>query len=702
MRKPIFKYLIPLAVIVLLVIGVVLADNYIAKDTVITRLMIQALENWHYKQIRLNDEFSLKAFDLYLKRLDPNKRFLLKSDVEELKHYQTKIDDELEKGNYGLVKESSAILKKRIKDANDYYQELLKHPFDFSEEESFELDPNKRDYCANEDEQKELWRKTLKYRALLYYLSLDGADEKSKSKKTKAPVFRSKLEIQAREKLSLSLKREFKMLLNETNDDQLEKYLNAIAGSFDPHTTYFLPEQAEEFETDLSGTLEGIGAMLEADGEYVKVNEIVVGSAAWHQGELKAGDLIMKVGQGRGEPADISYMPLNDVVKQIRGKKGSEVRLTVKKPDGRILVIPIIRDVVVIEEAYAKAAIITNQELRKKFGYIDLPSFYWDSRSNKGRSAAKDVRYYLQKLNTQNVDGVILDLRDNTGGSLDDAVALSGLFFRNGPVVQIRNGAGHINVLNDPDKDIVYDGPLVVLINSFSASASEIVAAALQDYNRAIIIGGPRTHGKGTVQVYTDLDSILDRFLTREFSVLKPVGSLKLTTQKYYRITGGSTQKEGVVADIPLPYVYEYLKGEKDLPNALPWDTISATYFRRWPADYDLKEIKAKSGERVKANPYFKLISEHVQNVMDQQENTSQSLQLTEVFKEQQLLRDEAERLKNYTTGRTYLKAVMINNDFGYLKDKHAIDKQNEWQKQVEADPYIGEAMYVLEDAVNQ
>jgi carboxyl-terminal processing protease len=390
-------------------------------------------------------------------------------------------------------------------------------------------------------------------------------------------------------------------------------------------------------------------------------------------------------------------MPLNDVVKQIRGKKGSEVRLTVKKPDGRIIVIPIIRDVVVIEEAYAKAAIITNQELRKRFGYIDLPSFYWNSGSNKGRSAAKDVRYYLEKLNAQEVDGIILDLRDNTGGSLDDAIAMSGLFFRNGPVVQVRNGAGHINVLNDPDKDTVYSGPLVVLINSFSASASEIVAAALQDYNRAIIIGGPRTHGKGTVQAFTDLD----RFLTREFSVLKPIGSLKLTTQKYYRITGGSTQKEGVAADIPLPYVYEYLKGEKDLPNALPWDTISATYFRRWPAGYNLKEIKAKSEQRVKANPYFKLISDHVQNVVDQQENTNQSLQLTKVFKEQQVLRDEAERLKNYTTGRTYLKATMINNDFSYIKDQTAIEKHKEWQKQVESDPYIDEAMFVLADAIN-
>lgn len=697
MKKPIFKFLIPLVIIVLLILGVTLADNNSGKNTVITRLMIQALENWHYNQVRLNDDFSQEAFALYLKRLDPNKRFLLKSDIDELRYYQKRIDDELEKGRFDLIETASSILKKRITNVRDYYQELLEHPFNFSEEESLELDPDKRDYCVDEEEQKELWRKSLKYRALLYYLSLDDENEKSKSKKSKTPVFLSKLEVQAREKLSLSLKREFQMLLSETYGDQLEKYLNAITGSFDPHTTYFLPEQAEEFETELSGTLEGIGAILEADGEYVKVNEIVVGSAAWRQGELKAGDLIMKVGQNRGEPVDISYMPLNDVVKQIRGKKGTEVRLTVKKPDGRILVVPIIRDVVVIEEAYAKAAIINNQELNKKFGYIDLPSFYRDSRSNKGRSAANDVRILLKKLNSQEVNGVILDLRDNTGGSLDDAVAMSGLFFRNGPVVQVKNGAGHIDVLNDPDIDTVYSGPLVVLINSFSASASEIVAAALQDYGRAIIIGGPRTHGKGTVQAFTDLD----RFLTREFSILKPIGSLKLTTQKYYRITGGSTQMEGVVADLPLPYIYEYLKGEKDLPNALPWDTISATYFRKWPAGYNLKEIKAKSDQRVNSNSYFKLISEHVNNVMDQQENTSQSLKLTEVFKEQQLLKEEAERLKNLVTERSYLKVTTIN-DFGYAKDQSAIEKQNEWRKQIGVDPYIDEAMCVLADVINE
>ncbi len=696
MKKTIFKLLIPIVVIILLIYGITTADNRIGKETVITRIMLQALENWHYNQVKLDDSLSQKAFNLYLKKVDPNKRFLLKSDIETLKQYQNKIDDELQTGKYGLLEETSGVLKKRIERVQDFYQDLLKRPFDFSKDEVLELDPDKRDYCANEAEQKEYWRKTLKYRALLYYLTLEN-EENGKSKPgSKAPAFKPELEVQARERLSRSLKREFQMLLSKGNEDRLEQYLNAVAGSLDPHTTYFLPEQAKDFESDLSGTLEGIGAILEADGEYIKVNEIVPGSAAWRQGELKAGDLIMKVGQGAEEPMDISFMPLDEVVRYIRGKKGTEVRLTVKKPDGRITVIPIIRDMVVIEEAYAKAAIIANQELDKKFGYIYLPSFYHDFKSNKGRSAAADVRDQLQKLNAEKVDGVILDLRNNFGGLLDDAVAMSGLFIKKGPMVQVKTGAGHIEVLNDPDPNIVYNGPLVVLINSFSASASEILAAALQDYGRAIIIGGTSSYGKGTVQVITDLD----RFLGREFSVLKPIGSLKLTIQKYYRINGGSTQSKGVISDIPLPDINEHLTREKDLDHALGWDTISPTHYQKWTAGPDnLKEIKNKSAQRVKANPSFKLITEHVKRVKDQQQNTSQSLKLAEIYTEQTRLKEQAERLKNYAAERSYLKVTVLNGD---STEPSRLEKLKEWQKEVGADPYIDEAMFVLGDVINQ
>ena len=353
----------------------------------------------------------------------------------------------------------------------------------------------------------------------------------------------------------------------------------------------------------------------------------------------------------------------------------------------------------VIEEAYAKAAIIANEQLQKKFGYIYLPSFYHDFKSAKGRSAAADVRNQLQKLKAEKVDGVILDLRNNFGGLLDDAVAMSGLFIKNGPIVQVKTGAGHIEVLNDPDPDIVYNGPLVVLINSFSASASEILAAALQDYGRAIIIGGTSSYGKGTVQVITDLD----RFLGREFSVLKPIGSLKLTIQKYYRINGGSTQSKGVLSDIPLPDLNEHLTREKDLDHALAWDTISPTYYRRWTAGpSNLKEIKNKSAKRTKANPSFKLIAENVKRVKNQQENTSQSLKLVEVSNEQARLKEAAERLKNYAAERSYLKVAVLNGDSGYAKESSRLEKLKEWQKEVAADPYLDEAMFVLGDVINQ
>lgn len=697
MKKSIVKLLIPIVVIALLIYGITSADNRIGKNAVITsRAMLQALKNWHYNQIRLNDSLSQKAFNLYLKKIDPSKRFLLKPDIEHLRQYQKSIDDELKTGKYRLLDEASTILKERIERVQVFYEDLLKRPFDFSENETLELNPDKRDYCANEADQKELWRKTLKYRTLIYYLTLeDEANSKSKSK-SKAAAFKPELEAQARERLLRSLKREFQTLLSMDDDDRLEQYLNAIAGSLDPHTTYFLPEQVEDFEMDLSGTLEGIGATLQADGEYIKVNEIVPGSAAWRQGELKADDIIMKVGQGAEEAMDISFMPLDEVVKHIRGKKGTEVRLTVKKPDGRIMVIPIIRDVVVIEEAYAKAATIANEKLNKKFGYIYLPSFYHDFKSDKGRSAAADVRNHLQKFNAEKVDGVILDLRNNFGGLLSDAVAMSGLFIKNGPIVQVRNGGGHIDVLNDPDPNLVYNGPLVVLINSFSASASEILAAALQDYGRAIIIGGTSSYGKGTVQAITDLD----RFLGREFSVFKPIGSLKLTIQKYYRINGGSTQSKGVIPDIQLPDVNEYLTREKDLEHALAWDTISPTYFRKWTDRPDnLREIKSKSAKRVKDSPSFKLIAENVKRIKEQQENTNQSLKLKEVYTEQTILREQAERLKNYAAERAYLKISVINGD---SIEQGRLEKLRKWKKEIGADPYIDEAMFVLGDVINQ
>ena len=703
MKKSINKFLIPVVVIVLLIYGITSADNRTGKDTFTTSLMLQALEYWHYNQVKLDDDLSQKAFNLYLKRIDPNKRFLLKSDIELLKKYENTIDDELENGKFGLLQVSSTILKKRIEKAQTFYEDILKHPFDFSVDEELELDAEKRDYCATEAGQKEYWRKSLKYRALLYYLSLEN-DQNDNSKESKgksgakAPVFKPELEAKARERLSLSLKREFQMLLNEDGEERLERYLNAVAGSLDPHTNYFLPEQAKDFESELSGTLEGIGAILQEDGEFIKVNEVVPGSAAWRQGELKAGDLIMKVGQGAEDPLDISFLPLDEVVKYIRGKKGTEIRLTVKKPDGRIVVIPIIREVVVIEEAYAKSAVIDNENLDKRFGYIYVPSFYHDYKSGKGRSAAQDVRNHLQKLKAEKVDGVILDLRNNVGGLLDDAVAMSGLFIEDGPIVQVKTGSGHIEVLDDPDQDIEYNGPLVVLINSFSASASEILAAALQDYGRAIVIGSS-SYGKGTVQAITDLD----RFLGREFSFLKPVGSLKLTIQKYYRINGGSTQSKGVIADITLPDVYEHLNKEKDMDNALGWDTISPTNYRRWSGgQYNLKKLKAKSAQRVKDNPSFKLISEQVRRVKEQQENTQQSLQLAKAYNEQTLLKREAERLENYASERSYLKVKVLNADLDFAEEAGRTEKLKEWQKQVGADPYIDEAMSVLGDVINK
>ncbi|HBF37849.1 MAG TPA: tail-specific protease, partial [Firmicutes bacterium] len=494
-------------------------------------------------------------------------------------------------------------------------------------------------------------------------------------------------------KVAQNFKRSFERLLHENDETRFGEYLNTIAGCFDPHTEYFLPEQKDDFDASLTGVMEGIGATLKEDGDYTKVVEIVPGSAAWRQKGLEADDIILKVAQGDAEPVDIATMPLSDVVKMIRGKKGTEVRLTVKKPDGRIVVIPIVRDIVVMEDAYAKSAVITNQKTGKKYGYINLPSFYRDFKTNSHNSA-DDVRSELEQLNASKVNGVILDLRNNGGGSLEDAVRMAGLFIKEGPIVQIKDNKKNIDVMRDPDPGIVYGGPLVVLVNSLSASASEILAAALQDYGRAVIVGGPRTFSKGTVQIVLDLDQILPE----QYNSIKPAGSLKMTIAKFYRINGGSTQGKGVTADIPLPDLYGYLKiSEKNLDYPLPWDTISAASFQKWTTGkFDISKLKKLSGKRVQQSKAFQFIGSDVAHLKYRQEHPYEPLQFTRFLAEQKLLQDESAQLKNLPVEQPdYIKinAFEINDS----KDPQS-SKISDWLTQINKDAYINEAWHILQD----
>jgi carboxyl-terminal processing protease len=656
------------------------------KEQILTQLVIHSLATWHYKPVQIDDRFSETAFKLYLKSLDPAKRFFYQSDVDDFARYQLQIDDQITACDSSFLDLTTSTWRKRVEEVQGFYQELLKKPFDYQSEETLQLNPDKRDYCKGKDELKELWRKLLKYQTLTVYLQLAQQNTNGAKVKRYKEKFDFQLETKARKKVSQDVKRSLKRLLQTSRTDQMESYLDNITAAFDPHTAYYAPQTKENFEIDMTGTLEGIGAQLreEDDGDYIKVEKIIPGSPAWRGQELKEGDLIMKVAEGSGEPVDIANMRINDVVKLIRGKKGTQVKLTVRKPDGRIGQINLIRDVVVLEETYAKSVLIRNEKLKKTFGYISLPSFYRDFNNDQARNCTEDIRKELEKLKQAKVSGVILDLRNNAGGALTDAVKMTGLFIKDGPIVQVRERSGKVEVLNDDDPKIVYQGPLVVLVNSLSASASEILAAALQDYGRAVIVGG-NTFGKGTVQNLIDLDQLLPK----NYAPVKPLGSLKLTIQKFYRVNGGSTQEKGVICDVPLPDQFSYYEmGEKELNNYLPYDTIKPAPIKSWSMNYNPGALKAQSAKRVQANKVFALVNSNIALLQQQKKQTLQTLQLQKIVAQQEILKTQTEKFDKIQTVKKYLKVTFLGKS----------GQNSEWLQQINKDSYIEEASYILND----
>ncbi len=654
------------------------------KEKVTMKLMDEILKE-HYSGGDFNPTFSTNAFNLYLKNLDYYKRFLLKEDIDNLGRFETQMGEDFLEADTSILDASRAIMNKRIKDVRLYGNEILAKPFDLNENETVEFNPKKLDYCTTVGEEKEFLRKYLKYEVLQQYLEVES------EKSNEDVSFQPDVEKSAREKVSKSFNQMLDRMLDEKEEDQFYRYLNVIAETFDPHTSFMSPIDKTDFDMTISGTFEGIGAQLKEEGDVIKVQEIIPGSAAWRQNILKSGDIILKVGQSTNEPTDIANMVVKDVVKLIRGPKGTEVRLTVKKPDGRIKIIPIVRDKVVLEDTYVRSDIINDANTGKKYGYIYLPLFYRDFNNKDGRNASDDMKKELENLKNENVSGIILDLRNNGGGALEDAIRTAGLFIKNGPVVQVRDGRGRSRVYMDPDPDIVYTGPLVVMINSFSASASEIVAAALQDYGRAVILGD-RTFGKGTVQQPVDLDSLL------LFNDLKPLGSVKLTVQKFYRINGDSTQLKGVTGDIPLPDPYSVMDmGESSMDYPLPWDSTRVLSYSKWDASYNIDVLRAKSRERVGKNEIFNLIASNSQ-IMKQEMDNPKILQLSRLMNEQKIAKELGDRINRLLEGTNFFTASIPEGekeegDYGDRKDK-----MESYLKSLVKDIYADEAFNVLRD----
>ena len=663
------------------------------KNQILQDMLMSVLNQAHYNPLKVDDEFSEKAYNLYLKRIDISKKFLLQSDIDAFSKYKKSIDDEVNNGTFEFYKLSSSVIAQRIKEKEDWAKEILSKPFDYNVDEEYETDGEKTKYAANESDLKAEWVKMLKYQTLSRLDEMLTGQEKAKAKKD--TVFSEKpfdsLEIDARRKTLKANIDWFKRLNKITTKDRFSTYINTITGLYDPHTEYFAPKEKKKFDQSMSGQFEGIGARLQSKDGILKVSEIIVGSPSFKQGELKAGDEIHKVAQGAAEPKDITDMDMDDAIDLIKGKKGTEVRLTVKKPDGSFKVIPIIRDVIEIDETYAKSAILTN---KKKIGYIYLPMFYADFTRNGAHRCAADMKKELIKLKDQGVEGIIIDLRDNGGGSLQEVVEMAGLFIPRGPVVQVKDKTGKVYVMDDKNPDVTWDGPLAIMVNHNSASASEILAAAIQDYKRGVIIG-TQSFGKGTVQSFYNLD----QYLLPQFDTIKPLGEVKITNQKFYRINGGATQLKGVMPDVVLPDPYAFIDmGEKELDYPMPWDEIMKATYEEYK-DINYAKVKKGNSERIKNSAAFKLIETESKELKAKRDDTKYNLKLDKYRAEQKQLRDQYKKYDELKVDIKGFMAELPNYDKEVLKnDTTKLNREIKWTKNIQKDNYIFEASNIIND----
>jgi len=663
----------------------------------ILKLVGEMLTQAHYNPKDINDAFSKRIFQKYFNDLDPEKNIYQKADVDALqKKYETKIDDEIKGAPVEFFLAAGKSFNARMEEAAAICNEILAKPFDFTVDEEVVLDGDKLSYAPNSAEIKERWRKKLKYMTLERYSDLLDVREKNKGKDGFIVKSDSELEKDAREKTKKVIDRLFERFRYKFNDDdKFNLFVNAITTTMDPHTEFFPPVDKRYFDEEMSGRFFGIGASLQYDDGNIKVSSILTGSPAYKSGELQPGDVIQKVAQGKDEAVDLTGYVVTDAVKLIRGKKGTEVRLTVKKMDGTVKVVTLVRDQIVQDETFARSAIVKNGNT--KIGYIFLPEFYADFDNPNGNRSYIDVAKEVAKLKQEKVDGIVIDLRNNGGGSLYDVVQMAGLFIEDGPIVQVKDRDNKPSILKDKDRSVLYSGPLAVMVNEFSASASEIFAAAIQDYGRGVIIGSTSTYGKGTVQRNIGLDQ---GALSNS-----DLGTVKLTLQKFYRINGGSTQLKGVASDIVLPDQLEYLKvREKDDEDALPWDEINKSPYSSWNAGYDLKVIQQLSAQRIDNDPAFKVIRENT-DWLSKQNDKQYSLQLDKYRKEQKAIRStfaQNELLIKLKEEKEMNVSALPNEENRWANDQNKQERFNLWLKSLRRDIYLDQAVKVVNDVINQ
>tara|TARA_B100001250_G_scaffold199506_1_gene171107 strand:- start:5837 stop:7951 length:2115 start_codon:yes stop_codon:yes gene_type:complete len=691
------RFFLTFLLIILLIYGFKSKDLNSDKDKLLIEIISYVIERGHYDPREVNDDFSEKVFVKYLENIDGQHRFLLESDIKAFSRFKFKIDDQLKNADLDFFNLSYKIILKRIGEVKSFYKDLLEIPFDFSKDENIILDYKNQSYFISQIQLKKYWRSRFKLSTLDRFTNKKEEENEKFQKDSLYQIKSDKiLEEESRKIILENMDYFFQNYSEFTRKDWFSIYLNSIVEQFDPHTFYFAPSDKDKFDTSMSGKFEGIGARLTKRNQEVKIVEIISGGPLWRDKLLDVGDVILKVGQKNEEPVDISGMRLDDAVKLIKGPKGTEVFLTVKKIDGTISLVIVVRDIVELEETYAKSSIIRTKE--NIYGLIELPKFYVDFKDYKERNAAVDVKKEINELKKRNVKGIILDLRNNGGGSLKAVVDMTGFFIKTGPVVQVKSTGGKKEILSDIDANIFWNGPLVLLVNEFSASASEIIAAALQDYKRAIVIGSKQTFGKGTVQNMVDLNRIISS------NTYGDLGALKVTTDKFYRINGGSTQLEGVKSDIIFPNRYKYVEiGEKDQDNPLKWDKISPANYVKWEKMLNYDFSMKKSKERLSNNFYFKLIDEQAKWIKRQQENFLYSLNYVKYNLkriEDNEYSKRFEKLNNYKS--LYDFEWVSESETSNSISPDLLDKRKRWQESLKKDLYVSEAIEVLKDLNNE
>ena len=680
-----------------LVFGITLKNEDPNKDKLLLEIISYVLDRGHYDPKEINDAFSENVYMNYLENIDGQHRFFLKTDITTFDSYRYRIDDEIKSTELNFFNLSFTKLMERMDQVEGFYESILNIPFDFTIKEEINLDYENLPYATSIAELKKQWRKQFKLNALERF-TFKKEEELNKVEKdsTYVPLSDSEIEKDARQKIKENMKFFFEGYNDLERKDWFSVYINSIVVQFDPHTFYLAPSDKDRFDASMSGKFEGIGARLQKRNQEVKIVEIISGGPVWRDELIEVGDIILKVGQPNEEPVDISGMRLDDSILLIKGPKGTQVILTIKRVDGTIEDVVVTRDVVELEETYARSSLIKDDT--GTFGLIELPKFYINFEDYNARNAATDVKKELEQLKKNNVKGIILDLRNNGGGSLKTVVDMTGYFIDQGPVVQVKSTGGRKEVLKDTDSSIVWDGPLVVLVNEFSASASEIIAAALQDYKRAIVLGSKQTFGKGTVQNVFDLN----RMITG--GTYGNLGALKVTTDKFYRINGRSTQLEGVKSDIVFPDQYAYVDmGEKDQDNPLAWDRITPANYVPYGKMDNYEYSLERSNQRLKENSFTKLIDEQALWVKERQEDNTYAL-------DYESYKSEREKNKSYSERFKKLGKFESSYDFQWLPEagtqeevnEDLIEKRSRWQKSLKKDIYISEAVEILKDLSTQ